>query len=400
MNSLPSQPVVRLKPKKSPKRFRHGAPWIFADEIVLDRRTKAIRPGTVVVVEDSDRNAFATAAFNGSSRIVCRILELDGSADIDADWIKTKLSLALSHRDHVFADPFYRLCHAEADGLPGLIIDRFGDTLVIQANSAWADANLEMISAALNDLVEPGCIIKNASGRARGLEGLDDLSMVVLGDAPDTIPVRMNGAIYQADVLGGQKTGLFFDQRENHAFAAGLSKGGTVLDVFCHVGGFSLAMLAGGAKSAVAVDASAAALDLARAGAKASGFSDVFETIQGDAVKAMQDMHQQGRLFDTVICDPPAFAPRREALAAGLRGYERVAINAAKLVAPGGYLGLCSCSGAVDLAAFKTACVTGIGRAGRRAQLLHTGHAACDHPTHPLLEETAYLKALFFRLTG
>jgi 23S rRNA (cytosine1962-C5)-methyltransferase len=207
----------------------------------------------------------------------------------------------------------------------------------------------------------------------------------------------MNGATYFADLEGGQKTGLFFDQRPNHAFAKRLAKGSKVLDVFSHVGGFALAALAGGAQSALAVDASAPALALAAKGAAASGFAN-FATRQGDAFDVLEALGTEGARFDMVICDPPAFAPNKNALEAGLRAYERVAKLAAGLVSPGGYLVLCSCSHAADLTAFRNACARGIGRGGRKAQLIYTGFAGPDHPMMPVLAESAYLKSLFFRL--
>jgi 23S rRNA (cytosine1962-C5)-methyltransferase len=202
-----------------------------------------------------------------------------------------------------------------------------------------------------------------------------------------------------ADLAGGQKTGLFFDQRPNHAFAARLAgPGARVLDVFSHVGGFALASLAAGAGSALAVDGSAPALELARNGAAAANLSDRFETRQGDAFDVLEALGAEGATFDVVICDPPAFAPSKQALEAGLRAYERIARLAAPLVAEGGYLGLCSCSHAADLSRFRTACARGIGRAGRSPQLIHTGFAGPDHPLLPQLAESGYLKALFFRL--
>jgi 23S rRNA (cytosine1962-C5)-methyltransferase len=208
----------------------------------------------------------------------------------------------------------------------------------------------------------------------------------------------MNGATYMADLLGGQKTGIFYDQRPNHAFAARLARGARVLDVFAHVGGFALAALAGGATHALAVDGSAPALDLAREGAARMGQDARLGTRKGDAFEVMEALTQEGTQFDVVICDPPAFAPAKPALEKGLRAYERVARLAAGLVAPGGYLGLCSCSHAADLARFRSACNRGIGRAGRAGALIHTGFAGPDHPLHPQLAESGYLKALFYRL--
>ena len=224
---------------------------------------------------------------------------------------------------------------------------------------------------------------------------------MVHGPAPvGPVAVQMNGAHYLADLMGGQKTGLFFDQRENHAFAARLARGARVLDVFAHVGGFGLAALAGGAVSALAIDASAPALALAEGGAIASGFGDRFTTRQGDAFVVLEALGVEGAQYDLVICDPPAFAPAKPALEAGLRAYERIARLAAPLVAPGGYLVLCSCSHAADLYSFRNASARGIGRGGRRGQLIHTGFAAPDHPVLPQLAESSYLKALAFRLDG
>jgi len=241
--------------------------------------------------------------------------------------------------------------------------------------------------------------VMNGTGRARKLEGLEDTTAVMHGVAPTgPIQVPMNGATYMADVMGGQKTGLFYDQRPNHAFAAGLSRGARVLDVFSHVGGFGLAALAGGAKEVLSVDGSAPALDLAQQGADAMGVANQFATRKGDAFDVLAALAEEGERFDVVICDPPAFAPSRNALDAGLRAYERVARLAAPLVADGGYLGLCSCSHAADLTKFRNASARGIGRAGRRGQIIHTGFAGPDHPLMPHLAESGYLKSVFFRL--
>jgi 23S rRNA (cytosine1962-C5)-methyltransferase len=241
-------------------------------------------------------------------------------------------------------------------------------------------------------------VVKNAGGRARSLEGLDDVTRVLRGEVAGPVPVRMNRATYLADLMGGQKTGLFYDQRPNHAFAASLAKGARVLDVFAHVGGFALAALAAGAERALAVDSSSPALELAAEGARATGVAERFATEKGDAFAVMERLGEAGERFGLVVCDPPAFAPSKPALEAGLRAYERVARLAAGLVEPGGYLMLCSCSHAADLAKFRTASARGIGRAGRRGQILFTGFAGPDHPQMPQLAESGYLKALAFRL--
>ncbi|WP_294623004.1 RSP_2647 family RNA methyltransferase [uncultured Roseovarius sp.] len=392
-------PIVRMRPKTQARAVRHGAPWVFDNELVTDRRTKKLAPGTIALLEDSERKPLAVVAVNPNSRIMARVLDRDAQAVIDGAWLRKGVARALALRERLFEAPFYRLVHAEADGLPGVVIDRFGDAAVIQPNAAWAEGMLEELCAAVVEVTGVKTVLKNAMGRARVLEGLDEENTVLHGVAPvGPVPVPMNGATYMADLMGGQKTGLFYDQRPNHAIAAQLSKGARVLDVFSHVGGFSLACLAHGAESAVAVDGSQAALDLAAEGAVQTGVAERFETRKGDAFDVLTEMGKAGETFDVVICDPPAFAPNKKALEAGLRAYERVARLAAPLVAEGGFLGLCSCSHAADLSKFRTASVRGIGRGGRSAQLIHTGFAGADHPLHPQLAESGYLKSLFFRL--
>ncbi|MAQ38819.1 MULTISPECIES: RSP_2647 family RNA methyltransferase [Thioclava] len=393
-----TRPTVRLRPKAEARAIRHGFPWVYADELVTDRRTKGLAPGTIATLEDGERRPLATVTVNPNSKIIGRVMSRDAEAVIDRDWIAAKLTRALEMRARLFDAPFYRLVHAEADGLPGVIIDRFGDAAVIQPNAAWSEVMISDLEAALAEVTGVTTIIKNAAGRARTLEGLDEDMLTLRGGIEAPVEVPMNGAIYLADLMGGQKTGLFYDQRPNHAFAARLAEGARVLDVFSHVGGFALAALAGGATSALSVDASAPALDLATKGAAAMGMADRFATRQGEAFDTLDALGREGERFDLVVCDPPAFAPAKPALQAGLRAYERIARMAAPLVEPGGYLVLCSCSHAADLSQFRAACTRGIGKAGRSAQLIHTGYAGPDHPMLPQLAESGYLKSLFFRL--
>jgi 23S rRNA (cytosine1962-C5)-methyltransferase len=393
-------PTVRLKPKAEARAIRHGFPWVYADELVTDRRTQALAPGALAVLEDGDRRVLGLVTVNVKSKIIARMLDRDPDAVIDVAWFAARLTRALALRTRLYDAPYYRLVHAEADGLPGVVIDRFGDIAVIQPNAAWAETLLPALTEALMQVTGVTTVVKNATGRSRALEGLSEETVVLAGAVDGPVPVPMNGATYMADVTGGQKTGLFFDQRPNHAFAARLSQGARVLDVFSHVGGFALAALGAGATSALAVDASAPALALATQGAEASGHAARFATRQGDAFATLESLGADGEQFDVVICDPPAFAPTKNALEAGLRAYERLARLASPLVAPGGYLVLCSCSHAADLSAFRNASARGIGRGGRRAQLLHTGFAGPDHPMLLQLAESGYLKALFFRLDG
>jgi 23S rRNA (cytosine1962-C5)-methyltransferase len=395
---MPPYPVIRLLPKAQARAIRHGFPWVYANELVLDRRTRALEPGAIAVLEDAERRPLGVVAVNPGSKIAARMLDSDLAAEIGEDWFATRLTRALDLRARLYDAPFYRLVHAEADGLPGVVIDRFGDAAAIQPNAAWAESRLAELCRALVRVTGVTAVVKNGSGRVRGLEGLPEETSLLVGQIDGPVPVTMNGATYFADLLGGQKTGLFYDQRPNHAFAARLARDREVLDVFAHVGGFALAALAAGAASALAVDASAPALALAERGAAAQGCADRFASRRGDAFRTMEDLAAEGRRFGLVACDPPAFAPNRQSLDAGLRAYKRTARLAAALVAPGGALVLCSCSHAADLTAFRAASARGIGKAGRSGQILHTGFAGPDHPTLPQLAESGYLKALVFRL--
>ncbi|MDD7971292.1 RSP_2647 family RNA methyltransferase [Roseinatronobacter alkalisoli] len=395
---MSERPVIRLKPKAEARAIRHGFPWVFANELVTDRRTRALPAGCFARLEDSESRPLGLVTVNPASKIIARMMDRNPEVEITRDWLAERLERAQQLRACLHDAPYYRLVHAEADGLPGVIIDRFGDAAVIQPNAAWAEAQFPMLAEALQQVTGVQTIVKNGSGRSRALEGLVEETALYCGTLDGALPVPMNGATYMADLLGGQKTGLFFDQRDNHAFAARLAQGARVLDVFSHVGGFALAALAQGAQHALAVDSSVPALDLATSGAQASGVEARFQTRQGDAFAVMEALATEGAQFDLVVCDPPAFAPNKPALDKGLRAYERVARLAAPLVAPGGYLGLCSCSHAADLTSFRNASARGIGRAGRRGQLIHTGFASPDHPQLPQLAESGYLKAVFFRL--
>lgn len=394
---MTDRPIIRLKPKVNPQKLRHGFPWVYDNEMVTDRRTRGIAPGSLAILTDHAKNELGLFAVNPNSKIIAR--RVDGAVDavLNADWFEGKLRAALKTRARLYADPYYRLIHAEADGLPGLIIDRFDYVFVVQPNAAWVDRLLPELVQALKSCFDPKAVVMNGMGRARSLEGLDEARRMLLGDKPSApLTVPMNGATYMADLAEGQKTGLFYDQRPNHAFVQRFCEDKDVLDVFCHVGGFGLAGLAAGAKSAAFVDGSATALNLAQQGADHTNANANCEFIKSDAFTALEKFGAEDRKFDVVVCDPPAFAPNKSARDAGLRAYERVAKLAAPLVGEGGVLTLCSCSHAADLDLFRAACVRGIGRAGRKAQLIYTGSAGPDHPHHMLLAETSYLKSLVF----
>lgn len=399
MDSNEKYTIIRLKPKVSSAKILAGFPWVYDNELVLDRRTKKLTSGKVVELQDSERNFLATAVVNPNSKIFARVLTNTPKRVEESELVLKRINKAKSLRDSIFKEPYYRLVNSEADQMPGTIIDRFGSFFVIQLNSVWSENNLENITKVLVQLFNPDGIFKNSNSRARALEGLDDRSLIVHGSLPSVpLEVSMNGAIYMADLNQGQKTGLFYDQRQNHAFLASISKNKTVLDVFSHVGGFALAALAGGAAEATAIDSSQAALDLAEQGAIVNGFESAFSVTKDDAFNALKCLRSEEKKFDIVVCDPPAFAPSKQALSSGLRAYERLARISADLVEEGGILVLCSCSHAASLLKFRESCIRGINLAGRNSSIIFTGFAGPDHPVHPMLSENGYLKSLFLSL--
>lgn len=393
---MADRPTVKLRPGKG-SRLAAGAPWAYSDEIAMDRRTRGLAPGTLVRLVDGDR-ILGLAAFNPESRIAARLLGADADEEVGAAWLARRLAAAAALRERLYEAPYCRLVHAEGDNLPGLVIDRFGDAAAIQPNAAWIDVLLGPLVEALRDVTGVTTVIVNATSRVRAREGLGTGLEIVCGALYGPIEVPMNGARYLADLTGGQKTGLYYDQRPNHRFARHLASGGRVLDLFAHVGGFGLAALAGGAADVVAVDSSAPALELAAEAAARMGHGARFRAERRDAFAALADL--SGERFDILVSDPPAFAPSRQALAAGLRAYERLARLAAPLVSPGGILVLCSCSHAAGQDVFHKACVAGIRKSGRSGALIHAGRAGPDHPVHIALPETGYLKANFYRLDG
>ena len=391
--------TLRLRAGVETKKFRYGYPWIYSNDIISDRRSKALIPGSFCKLVDYEKNPICLVTVNPNSKIFARIMDFNLEATIDANWIKDKIMKALSLRTEIFRDPFYRLINAEADGLPGLIADRFNKVVVMQPNAFWTENMCKVIARSIKEVCEIDVVIKNAAGRSRRLEGLDDRNSVFFGNIPEgAISVPMNGAIYKADVISGQKTGLFYDQRQNHKFVASLAGGKAVLDVFCHVGGFGLAAIAAGASNVSFVDSSASALELVGVAAAEMKKSDNINTIRGDAFAVMKELANSDHLYDIVICDPPAFVTSRNSLQSGLRAYEKMAKLASSLIRENGVLVLCSCSQLADLIKFRNACVRGIGRGGRRGKLIYTGFAAADHPMHLQLLDNSYLKSLVFRL--
>ena len=400
MERLPqpgSLPEIRLQAQRH-KRVRLGHPWIFSNEIQMDNSAKALARGTLVRVATSHGEALGLAFFNPHTLIAARMLERDPRATIDANWCAKRLKAALALRERLYPGGHYRLVHAEADGFPGLVIDRFGDTLVVQRNAAGIDLLWPALLEAINAVLAPKTIVLRDESGARALEGLAQTTEIVAGTLAGAVPLVENGAAFFADPIAGQKTGWFYDQRDNRRAVATISAGARVLDLYCYGGGFGVQAALAGAVQVTFVDRAQGALDLAKRAAESNGIAAKCRFEKGEIFDHAANLGQAGAKFDVVIADPPAFAKSRKDVPTALKGYRKIAKLAAELVAPGGFLLAASCSHNVENANFLEETARGLSEAGRSGRVLRFAGAASDHPLHPQLPESAYLKALLVAL--
>ncbi|MBT5433254.1 MAG: class I SAM-dependent rRNA methyltransferase [Alphaproteobacteria bacterium] len=390
-------PTIRLKPGAQ-KRLMHGHPWAFSNEIAMDAAAKALEPGALVSIQTDNGEQLGVAIFNPHSLIAARLMSASPQAVIDRTALRERIAHARNMRDRLYDVPHYRLAHAEADGLPGVAIDRFDDVAVCQVNTAGMERLADDIAAAVMEETGVKNVILRGDSPIRRLEGLDDSSRVVGPGLTGAVDVIENGVVFRADPMSGQKTGWFFDQRDNRAFMAKLADGATVLDVYSHTGGFGLACAAAGAQHVTMVDRSETSLALAAEAASANDLAGRSAFHTADAFDDLAKRRDRAETFDIVISDPPAFVRAKKELGAGVRGYRKLTRLAAKLVAPGGFLAVASCSHHVDREAFQYQIGRGLQDAGRKAAMIRDAGAGPDHPIHPQLPESAYLKFVCLRL--
>ncbi|HEX9569758.1 MAG TPA: class I SAM-dependent rRNA methyltransferase [Rhodospirillales bacterium] len=397
MTTTNTRPVVRLLAGRH-KRIRGGHPWAYSNEIAMDATAKKLEPGTLVRLEAATGAALGVAMFNPRPLIAARILDRDPGAAIDAPFFERKLGAALKLRERLYPGGHYRLIHAEADGLPGLVVDRYGERLAVQANTAGMDRLLPKLLAALETVLVPAVVVVRNDSSVRRLEGLAEEVRIAKGAVDGPVELKENDARYLADLVAGQKTGWFYDQRDNRARVARLASDARVLDVYAHTGGFAIACARAGAREVVAVDSSGPALELAQLAARLNGIANRCRFAKAEAFAELERLAAAHERFDVVVADPPAFVKSRKDLGAGKRGYRKLVRLAAALVADGGLLFMASCSHNLERATFDVELARGLADAGRTGRVLLASGAARDHPTHPAVPETAYLKGSLLQL--
>jgi 23S rRNA (cytosine1962-C5)-methyltransferase len=396
--AAPALPQLALK-RDEERRLQAGHLWIFSNEVdVAATPLTAFEPGAQVVVSSSSGRFLGYAYVNPRTLISARILGRDPAHPPGKSLLVHRLKVALALRKRFCAEPFYRLAYGEGDLLPGLVVDRYGDVLVAQVGTAGMEAMKAGIQEALVKVVAPRALLWKNDSPVRELEGLPRYVEAAFGEVPESVEVPEGGVTFRAPLAGGQKTGWYFDQAANRALFARYARGARVLDVFSYAGAFGLQAMRAGAASATCVDSSEAALAAASATADANGLE--VELLEGDAFETLEALGAERRRFDAIVVDPPAFIKRRKDHPKGLAAYRRVNQLAMQLLDRDGLLMACSCSYHLAPGELVDAVQRAARHLDRFAQLVVVGGQSPDHPVHPAIEETRYLRAFLFRVTG
>lgn len=371
-------------------RVESGHPWVYKTEI--DYVDNEPVPGEIVDVYNHREHFIGRGYINPRSQITVRIMTRK-KEDIDTDFFCRRIQAAWQHRQSLLSEPDYcRLIYGEADLLPGLIVDKFGEYMVIQTLALGIDQYKNLIVSILNEMFSPKGIYERNDVSVRELEGLEQYKGFITGDFPTLIKVKENGITFYADIKEGQKTGFFYDQRENRASIRNLVQGAEVLDCFCHTGSFSVHAALYGAKHVTGVDISDFAIDLAKKNAELNKVTDKCEFIIANAFDLLRAQVEEEKQYDVVILDPPAFTKSRKTIEGAARGYKEINLRGLKLVRPGGFLITCSCSYHMDKELFKTIIIDAAHDAKKIIRQIDYRTQAKDHPILLSSPETEYLK--------
>lgn len=395
MHCVLKTPELWLR-KGSDRRLRGGHCWLYSNEIDTKRSPLTdFTAGDAVTVRTSTGEALASAYMEPQSLICARVYSRSGEQALDDVLFGSRIERALQLRQRFFEQPHYRLIYGDSDGLSGVVVDRYGDYLVLQLNTAGIERHESALLRALVEKVQPLGILLRADSRSRREQGLAERVETVFGKVPEQVVLEENGVRFTAPVSRGQKTGWFYDHRRNRARLRDYVRGARVLDVYSYIGGWGVQAAAFGAERVFCVDSSAPALAAALENAALNGVEARVEVHQGQATAVMQQMLDAGEQFELVVLDPPAFIQRKRDLGKGRKAYQRINELAMRLLAPGGVLVSASCSMHLTMPDLLEVVRAASQRVGCEARILELGHQGPDHPLHPAIPETDYLKAVF-----
>jgi len=391
--------TLRLR-AKADKRLRGGHLWIYSNEVDTQHSPlKQFQSGEQVVVQSADGKGLGVAYINPNNLICGRLVSRQADQLLDRSLLVHRINVALSLRQRCFAAPCYRLVYGDSDGLPGLVVDRFGDVLVVQISTAGMELLRQAVVEALDQVLKPRAILLRNDGKMRAAEGLESYVEDALGQAPELAPLVENGTHFVAPIRSGQKTGWFYDHRMNRARLQSYCAGKRVLDVFSYIGGWGVQAAQAGASGVTCVDASASAIDLVHQNAALNGCEERVETLQGDAFEALKQLKDDNQRFDIVVVDPPAFIQKRKDIRNGEQAYSRINQLAMRLLERDGLLLSASCSMHLQRERLVDIIRAGSRALERQAQIIEIGGQGPDHPIHPAIPETEYIKSMLVRVT-
>lgn len=393
-----SLPSLRLK-ANADRRLRAGHLWVYSNEVdVATTPLQGLQAGQQAVLEAANGKPLGIVALSPNNLICARLLSRDVKLPLDKSLLVHRLNVAMSLRERLFDKPCYRLVYGDSDWLPGLVVDRFFDILVVQLASATMEAHKDEVIAALVQVLKPSGILFKNDSAARDAEGLQRYVETVYGEVPDWVPLEENGVRFEAPVREGQKTGWFYDHRMNRARLAPYVQGKRVLDLFSYIGGWGVQAGAFGASEVFCVDASGFALDGVERNAALNGIGEKLTCVEGDVFEALRELKAAEERFDVIIADPPAFIKRKKDLKNGEAAYRRLNEQAMRMLNKDGILVSASCSMHLPEDDLHNILLTSARHLDRNMQQLERGGQGPDHPVHPAIGETRYIKSITCRL--
>lgn len=392
--------LARLRLNKNEdRRLRAGHVWVFSNEVDTAVTPLAqFEPGQPVLIEDANGHALGTGYVNPHALICARLVSRHSEHVLDQSLITHRLNVALGLRERLYDAPYYRLAFGDSDGLPGLVIDRYGDLAVAQITTAGMERLKNEIAAALAKVIRPSALLFRNDSSARELEGLPRYVETAFGEVPESVTLEENGTRFALSPTTGQKTGWFYDQRPNRARLRRYVRGMKVLDVFSYLGAWGIEAAAAGAESVLCIESSQRAAEAIRANADLNGVGGRVSALHEDAFEALRDLRAARERFDVVVLDPPAFIKRKKDLREGTQAYQRVNQMAMQVLAKDGLLVSCSCSYHMPRDVLVGVLLRTSRHLDRFLALVEEGHQGPDHPVHPAIPETSYLKCFFARV--